>query len=175
MAGIVFFLSWFGWCSILKMSILPKFLYLLDSLPIHIPMSYLRLVQSTFTRFVWAHKRPRLRYRILTAPKSMGGVALQDVAWYRLACHLSRWLDWCKHGSSKLWVQLEQSVSPMPLEGLRWCFSVDLTDLELRQHPMIWVTLKLCGTTVRTQILGTTPSTLYPKLGNPVFPPGILA
>lgn len=44
--------SWLGRCNILKMSILPKLLYLMQALPIHIPSDFFKRVQSAFTEFV---------------------------------------------------------------------------------------------------------------------------
>lgn len=46
--------SWIGRCNILKMTILLKFLLLMQALPIHIPASCFKQVQSTFTEFIWA-------------------------------------------------------------------------------------------------------------------------
>lgn len=34
---------------------LPKFIYFIQALPIHIPPSFFKQVQALFTRFVWAH------------------------------------------------------------------------------------------------------------------------
>lgn len=48
--------SWIGRCNILKTVILPKFLYPMQALPIHIHISYFKQVQTTFTEFIWAKK-----------------------------------------------------------------------------------------------------------------------
>lgn len=39
------------------MCIIPKYLYLFQALPIKIPPSYFKQIQSLFTHFVWAHKK----------------------------------------------------------------------------------------------------------------------
>lgn len=52
--------SWFGRCNILKMTILPKFLYLLQALPIRVPGDYFKQVQTTFSRFLWAGNKQSL-------------------------------------------------------------------------------------------------------------------
>lgn len=72
--------SWIGRCNILKMTILPKFL--MQALPIHIPVSYFKQIQSTFTKFIWVKKRPRLPHKLLVLPKHHGGLALPDVRAY---------------------------------------------------------------------------------------------
>lgn len=74
--------SWFGRCNLLKMCILPKYLYLFQTLPIRIPLSYFKQVQALFTRFVWAHKSPRIPRTLLTMPKHNGGLAMPDIRRY---------------------------------------------------------------------------------------------
>lgn len=75
--------SWFGRCNILKIGILPKFVCLLQALPIHIPVDY-----------IWARKRPRLRQTLLSIPKHHSGLAMPDIRTYYYAAHLSRLINW---------------------------------------------------------------------------------
>lgn len=95
--------SWLGRCNILKMSILPKFLYLFQALPIHIPAIYFKQTHSTFIEFIWARKRPCLSRKILSLPKQRSGLAMPDIRTYYHAKHLSRLIDWCRHRDAKLW------------------------------------------------------------------------
>lgn len=108
--------SWFGRCNLIKMSILPKFLYLFQTLLIKIPSSYLKQVQSLFTRFVWANKKPRIPKSQFCLSKQNGGVALPDIRKYYQAAHLSRVVDWHHHKESKLWTQIEQHQTNIPLQ-----------------------------------------------------------
>lgn len=82
--------SWLGRCNILKMTILPKFLYLMQALPIHIPSSYFKQVQAVFKDFFWAKKRPCLPHKLLVLSKLRGGLALPDMRAYYQAVHLGR-------------------------------------------------------------------------------------
>lgn len=50
------FFSWFGRAAILKMSILPRLLYLLHTLLITVPNGFFRKLRALQTQFVWAHK-----------------------------------------------------------------------------------------------------------------------
>lgn len=104
------------------MCILPKFLYLFQALPIHIPQSYFKQVQALFARFVWANKKPRLRRDLLLLPKQNGRLALPDIKQYYQATHLGRVLDWRRNKTSKLWVNLEQSQTTVPLGSALWCY-----------------------------------------------------
>lgn len=47
---------WFGRCNIIKMNVLPKFLYLFQALPIAIPKYYFKKIHSLLTGFIWAKK-----------------------------------------------------------------------------------------------------------------------
>lgn len=115
------FHSWYGRCNLIKMSILPKFIYLIQALPIQIRPSFFKQVQALFTRFVWAHKKPQLSQSQMTLPKHYGGLALPDIRQYYLASHLGCILDWRCNGTSKPWVQIEQSQIHIPLKGALWC------------------------------------------------------
>ncbi len=54
-----------GRISIIKMSILPKFLFLFQSIPLPLPNTFLSTPKKAFTRFIWNNKRPRLRLSLL--------------------------------------------------------------------------------------------------------------
>lgn len=112
--------SWFGRCSILKMNIMPRLLYHLQALPIRIPNLFLRAVNQAFVTFLWAQKPPRLAQSILRLPKLMGGMALPDVNLYHMASHLTRILEWCRHGQFKQWVQVEQLLTGTQLNLVPW-------------------------------------------------------
>ncbi|XP_018428925.1 PREDICTED: ceruloplasmin-like, partial [Nanorana parkeri] len=62
--------TWMGRNSILKMTILPRLLYLFQTLPIIVPDMYLRQMRSLFLAFLWANKRARLRHQILSRPRA---------------------------------------------------------------------------------------------------------
>lgn len=52
-------------------------------------------------------------------------MALPDADLYHKACHMTRVLVWCRNGSLKQCVQVEQVLAGIPLESVPWC----LTDL----------------------------------------------
>ena len=103
------FHSWIGRCNIIKMNILPKILYLLQTLPIHIPVKYLKQCQRVIFEFIWAHKNPRIQRKQLMNTKRQGGLGVPDIRKYYYATHLNRLIDWNRHSDTKLWVQIEQA------------------------------------------------------------------
>lgn len=162
--------SWFGRCNILKMCILPKFLYLIQALPVHIPSHYFVQASALFFNFIWAHKRPRLNKRLLTLPKTYGGLAVPDIHKYQQATHLTGLIDWNRHQSTKLWTQLEQSQCPVPLKRAPWCH-VSLLEY-MKNHPLIGVTTRIRASLFARLRLAPFGSPLRPILGTPEFSPG---
>lgn len=77
---------------------------------------YFKTLQSTLLQFLWGHKRPRIKFLLLTRPKEQGGMGLTHFYNYYLASHLTRVIDWNGHGNSKDWVTLEDSLSSTPLK-----------------------------------------------------------
>lgn len=163
--------SWFGRCNILKMCILPKFLYLLQALPVQIPFSYFDQASALFFDFIWAHKRPRLNRRQLTLPKTHRGLAVPDLRKYYYATHLTRLIDWNRHQSTKLWTRLEQTRCDIPLNRIPWCHHVLPREVK-KNHPLIGMTARTCSFLFTHYRLSSFDSPLRPILGTPEFTPG---
>lgn len=57
--------------NILKMNVLLRFIYLLHTLPIRLPRSYL-------LKFLWGGKEAHLKSSLLVLPKAEGGMGFPD-------------------------------------------------------------------------------------------------
>lgn len=110
--------SWFGRITISKMNISPCILYILQTVPIKLPLSFFTMYKRLCRNFIWASKSPRLSWDRMTLPKLTGGLGLPDIQRYHWACHLTRIIDWHVHKSTKDWITIEDSFAQLPLSHL---------------------------------------------------------
>lgn len=70
-------LKWIEKIESIRDVILPYFLFLL---PIKIPPKVLKDCSSSLTKFLWANKRCRINYLLLTRPPKFGGLSFPNLA-----------------------------------------------------------------------------------------------
>uniref|UniRef100_A0A670K2B4 Reverse transcriptase domain-containing protein n=1 Tax=Podarcis muralis TaxID=64176 RepID=A0A670K2B4_PODMU len=89
-------LSFLGRIAVVKMNILPRMLFLFQTLPVIKGVKQCKEWQRTLGKFIWQGKRPRIKMKILIDKQERGGFALPELSlYYEAACLL--WLkDWIK-------------------------------------------------------------------------------
>lgn len=93
--------------EIIKMNILPGILYLFQSLPTEIPTSQFREWNKKISRFIWAGKRPRIKYATLQIPKDKGGLALPNLLEYYYAAQTRPLVYWCDPEYTARWKDID--------------------------------------------------------------------
>lgn len=102
----------------IKTNILPRLLYLFQSLPICVPDSQFREWDKMISRFIWNGKAPRVRYKTLQLPKCKGGMGLPRLKDYYLAAQVRPLLLWCNIGYFAKWKEVEVSLLDRPIQSL---------------------------------------------------------
>lgn len=76
------------------MVVLPRFFYIFQSIPVCIPQSYFKKLDSIISSFVWSCKVPRISKKHLIKHKTCGGLVLPNFRLYYLAANLN--IFWCR-------------------------------------------------------------------------------
>lgn len=73
--------------------------------------------------------------------------------------------------TTKLWVQIEQALSDIPLKSALWCY--DSLSPSLKSHPLLGTTLRHGSQVTMHSSLTSSNSPLFLILGHPNFTPGL--
>ncbi len=161
-----------GRINIIKMNILPKFLYLFQSIPLTPPSGFFSSMRKTFTNFMWNKRRPRLRLTLLYLPYDSGGLQLPNFLWYFRAAQLRSAFFWFAEPSNLPWVQIERENA----KGLtlnRYLYSDSFKRLKQNTvNPFIKTTIRAWYES--QDMFGEHPglSQFTPIWGNALFIPG---
>lgn len=161
-------LSWFGRAAVVKMTILPRILYLFHNLPILMPKSFFSQLNKAPGEIIWAGKKPCIS--MATLPKTEEGINLPNFKHY-YATHLTQILDWNCHAASKDWIGIEGLQSNIPLRFIPWVPN-EARPVKLTLHPTIGPTLRIFQTVTRQYDIASIPGPLTPLIHNKDFAQG---
>ena len=131
----------------IKMNILPKLLYLFQTLPIEIGQKQFNEWDKILSRYIWQGKRPRIRFKTLQLPKTKGGWGLPSLRDYYWAAQLRPITCWCNPSYDAQWKNIEEDLTPIPIQA-------QMADSRLQdfirntENPWIKLTLKIWKTVI---------------------------
>ena len=109
-------LNTMGRVAIIKMMLLPKFLYITQNYPGGLPAGWFRTTNALLQSFIWGNKPPRVSFAKCCQSTYDGGLAMIDLQLYYWASQLVVIHDWMCGGWSDPTYRRE--LLPLGLEGV---------------------------------------------------------
>lgn len=137
-------LSLVGRINLVKMVVLPKFLYFFQHLPIFLTKSFFDNLDKKISTFLWNGGPTRIRKSVLQSPVDKGGFALPVFRYYYWAANIQKLLFWMnlKGNSLPAWVQLENKSSRFSLCSVI-CAQLPLPVSGVTNSPIVATSLKI--------------------------------
>lgn len=164
-------LSLIGKINVVKMNILPKFIFLFQSIPLFLPKDFFDALDKLICSFIWGGKPPRIRKTLLQRCRLSGGLALPNFFNYYWAAHIHKLCYWLKSPGSS-WCKLELSSCKGSSVPALLYTSLPTTPSLYTDNQVVLNTLKIWYQ-FRRHFKFVNGSSLGPINDNHLFPPSL--
>lgn len=155
----------------MKISLLPKLLYLYRVLPVPVPPYFHQIIQTQVSKYIWGSTRPRVSRAILLHSKLSGGLGLPNFLRYYHAAELAQLTLFPAIVEIPLLVSLEAiDLYPLTVTNLLWLPSSTCGPIT---NPITGHSLKLWDKLQDPFKLMSAHSPLLSFLGHPKFYPAL--
>lgn len=165
-----------GRINTIKMSVLPRFIFLFQNVPLFIPKSFFKELDKLLSSFIWNKSIPRIRKTFLERQKDEGGLALPNFLYYYWSCNIDKVIYWAEHSNQEnkpVWVEMEQaSCGPVSLFSML-CAPLPLNRKYLTSNPLVTSSLKIWAP-FRSHFKQKQALSLLPITSNALFPPSLI-
>lgn len=137
-------LSLLGRTECVRMNILPRLLFLFQSLPVFVPQSTFKLLEKMISKFIWQNKRPRIRLKMLMSGREKGGLGLPNLRLYYWAVQIRAIVAWIIKDPETQWVSIEEyslpgiRLSTLPFLSLQSQKKISISNLWVKHTLKVW-------------------------------------
>lgn len=96
--------------EIIKMNILPRFLFLFQALSVEIKPQQFNEWDKILSRFIWQGKKTRVRFKTLQLPKKESGMAVPHLRNYFHSSQIKPLLNFCNQEYNARWKDIEKTL-----------------------------------------------------------------
>ena len=139
-------LSLAGRINSVKMTVMPRFLFLFQAVPIFIPKSFFKELNKHTSIFIWNNKVPRIRREFLERHKEEGGLALPNYLHYYWAANIHMLMFWVfnvPEMEAPSWLSMEQHASGSVSLSSLVCAQLPLSKRQRTNNPIIQGSLRV--------------------------------